>query len=200
MHWGTSCIPIHPRGNPDTIIADISCVFRLVIARELTVEVRAPQEAQRGPPVQIPRGPSNQPEERPWAILPVAPRPVPLPHRSPPLSPGAPPASPSHPLAPSPARPAPRSDPPPARNPVVKRLARELIPVNLRTIKLFLQFLGSKVLTKMEVACPGWKPRSSLIWHINHMVISVRKSYLIKKLVEVYGVQSTKCISNHYNF
>ena len=62
-----------------------------------------------------------------------------------------------------------------------------------------MQFSGSEGLTEMAVACSVLKLGSSLIWQIKHMVISVQKSYSMKRLVEVYDVQSTKCTSNYCN-
>ena len=61
----------------------------------------------------------------------------------------------------------------------------------------FLQFLGIKVLTKMAVARSVLKLGWSFILKIEDMVNCFRKSHYMKRLVELYGFQSTKCISNN---
>ena len=45
----------------------------------------------------------------------------------------------------------------------------------------FLQFLRSKVLNKIAVAYSNWTLGSNLTWQIKHMVISIRKTYSMKR-------------------
>ena len=95
IHWGTTSIPLDPRGNPDQIVVQISGVCRLIISREQSVQLpptepirinpslhRGPQELippqqARPPPCQIVVGPPRSLQGRPTRAPPPSPVPAP---------------------------------------------------------------------------------------------------------------------------